>query len=177
MHRYLLLLLVSLPLAACATDDVREGVISSHLVPCQGLTRDLCMQITETGESPSLLYDGIEGYTFAWGVESTVRYRVEEIEDPPADGASVRYVLEAVLARREESAGTPFTLGFSIDLAEGPWFAPAAAGVVSLGDTPVACEAALCEQLVAPRTEPFQVSFEHTGTTVPLRATALAPMP
>lgn len=175
------LLLLALPVAACSGGEVREGVVASHLRPCVGVTYGLCLQVTDVDDGElDLFYEGIEGFDFRWGVEVTLRYQVEDVDDPPADGSSLRYVLDDVMSAREELPGAPFTATFNPGVIGEAWFAADVPGVVSMVGTRVSCEQPLCDALVAAGTDvgpSFRVSFEHTGALVPLRATALESIP
>lgn len=181
MPRPIALLVFALPLAACSSGEVREGVVASHLRPCVGVSYDLCMQVTDVDDGVlDLFYEGIEGFDFIWGFEVTLRYQIEAVDDPPADGSSLRYVLDDVMAVREELPGAPFTATFSPEIIGESWFAADVTGVVSMVGTPVSCEQSLCDALVAAGTDigtAFRVSFEHTGAVVPLRAAALELIP
>ncbi len=171
-------LVLGLAVTAC-TDEVREVVVAAELTPCYGPFATLCLRAAEPGGAPQFLYQGIGGFTFRWGTETTLRYRVEDVDDPPADGSSVRYVLEDVLDRRELAAGTAFTTRFGPAEADERWFRADEAGVVDYLGTAVACEAAVCDALVAPQAfgSERDVTFAHTGHLIPLRAIAVQPRP
>jgi len=179
MRRAITFALISLAATAC-TDEVHEVVVASTMTPCYSPWPSLCLQQGENGASPSITYSGgIDGFEFRWGVETTLRYHVEDIEQPLADGPSELHILDEVIAVRVEAPGTTFTTRFLPAETDDVWFEADVPGVVGYFGTPVACEAAICDQLVAPQVVGSRrdVTFEHTGLLVPLRATAVQPVP
>jgi len=158
--------------AACA--ETHDAVIQPKLAPCTTLANQLCMLVAEDGGDPSLFYDGIEGFTFRWGVEATVRYSVEEIDNPPADGSSRRYRLEQTINEEVADPGVTYELTFPDETVDNDWFNPdpGGAGAVQMTGTRVACDQAVCDQLLAgSQSAPWRVTFELTSTPLtPLRA-------
>lgn len=178
MRRSVLLVLsLVVPALAGCGGETREATFASHLVPCHGPFPMACRPYVDADGTPGLFYGSMHDHRFTWGREETLRYRVEEVDDPPADGSSNEYYLEEVLGQRQEEPGTRFTTSFPFRDLES-WFTPAVDGVVQYLGTAVACEPALCEQLVALADQEYEVVFEHTGSTVvPLRAVEVAIMP
>ena len=100
-------------LSACGADDpqlvdappsaVDDGLtrlwIGPELVDCEGVGPQTCMQVAESADGPSeLFYDAIEGFEHEAGTSYVVDVRIESVEDPPADGSSLRYVLVEVVS-------------------------------------------------------------------------------
>lgn len=162
-------------LMACSL-ELHEGVVAPVLAPCDALGHGLCLELTdETGESFTL-YGGMRGFTFRWGVEATIRYSVEHVDDPPQDGSSINYRLEETLHVRVDPVGTTYDLRFFSD--GSAWFTASAADTVVMGSsTRVACAPELCAQLLAENDATsgfFTVTVELTGAEdTPLRAVAL----
>lgn len=101
-------------LSACGGDDpqlvsderpsaVDDGLtrlwIAPELVDCEGVGPQTCMQVAESADGPTeLFYDTIEGFEHQAGTTYVVDVRIETVDDPPADGSSLRYVLAAVVS-------------------------------------------------------------------------------
>jgi hypothetical protein len=169
MRRHLLIPFLLLP--ACAGEDIRTGTVASTLSPCMQIAPSLCMTVMEEGaEGPQSF--GIRDFTFEWGVEKTITYSVEEIDDPPADGSSIERRGLTLISTRLEPAGTQFVTSFPDNL-DNAWLSPDIEGIVSYGGYPVACASPLREEIGASRDVPFRVTFEHTGGLVALRCVAL----
>lgn len=68
--------------------------IKPDLVDCIGEARQKCMQVAEAEDGEYLyFYDAIEGFTFIEGTSYVIDVRIDEVEDPPADGSSLAYTL------------------------------------------------------------------------------------
>ncbi len=159
--------------SACAGDEIREGVVDPLRVPCLGEGNFLCVRLhDDTADGGSrLVYDGLEGYSHRWGVEARVRYHVETVDDPPADGSSERLVVDEVVAEIEDAAGPEIELSFPQTPPGTGWFAAAGTGQLEMGDTDVICDPVVCEEILN-RTSAlagFSVRLEIVGATT-LRA-------
>ncbi|MCE9576634.1 MAG: DUF4377 domain-containing protein [Deltaproteobacteria bacterium] len=162
-------------LAGCPAADVRVATVEPLLAPCaRWFAWGLCLVATEEGGQPELLDEGIDGFQFRWGVKTTLRYRVDTIDDPPQDGSSIRRVLVDVIDIDEDAVGPSFDLVLPVPDGD-PWFeASTTSGEVDLAGERVLCAPSLCEQLVG--AVAGTVTFELTGQdATPLRATAFAP--
>ena len=84
------------PVTAAAESGV-EGTrfwIKPDLVDCIGEARQKCMQVADAEDGEYLyFYDAIEGFTFVEGTSYVIDVRIDEVEDPPADGSSLAYTL------------------------------------------------------------------------------------
>jgi hypothetical protein len=161
----LALLLVVL-VSACATEEIQDGVVDSLRAPCVGEGNFLCVQLHDTaGGQPRTIYGGLEGYAHRWGVEARVRYHVETVGDPPADGSSLRYVVDEVVAEIEDEARREFALSFPQSPPGTGWFAAAGAGQLDMAGTDVACDPAVCNDILnrAEALAAFSVRFEIAG--------------
>ena len=94
-----MLLCSALLLSACQSTPATETLyIQDKLADCVGVAPMKCMQVrSQPGESWTLFYQQIEGFTFEPGVESVLRVKELPVAHPPADGSSVRWVLVEVL--------------------------------------------------------------------------------
>ena len=65
-----------------------------------------CLQVQREdklcSEEWSNFYDEIEGFQYEEGYVYELKVRVEEIENPPMDGSSLRYILIEVLSKKEK---------------------------------------------------------------------------
>lgn len=80
----------------------RERIVqvAGQRAPCTGVAPTLCLQVrTQPGAAWQLHYGEIEGFDWQVGVEYVIRVREYAVENPPADGSSLRWVLEEVLER------------------------------------------------------------------------------
>jgi hypothetical protein len=161
----LALLLVVL-VSACGTEEIRDGVVDPLRAPCVGEGYFLCVQLHETaGGQPRLIYGELEGYAHRWGVEARVRYHVETIDDPPADGSSRRYVVDDVVSEIEDVAGREFALSFPQTPPGTGWFTAAGAGQLDMSGTAVACDPIVCNDILnrAEARAGFSVRFQIAG--------------
>ncbi|GAB3575337.1 hypothetical protein GCM10027578_39370 [Spirosoma luteolum] len=61
---------------------------------CMGMGPRKCLYVRENGKGDwQLFYDPIEGFTFEPGYTYTLRVKRQAVENPPADGSSLRYTL------------------------------------------------------------------------------------
>ena len=67
--------------------------IDSKTVACVGEAERTCLRIREVGGAWEPLFDGIEGFEWQEGHRYKLEVRVEKVDNPPADGSSIRYVL------------------------------------------------------------------------------------
>ena len=78
----------------------RIVMVAGQRAPCTGVAPMLCLQVrTQPGAAWQLHYGEIEGFDWQVGVEYVIRVREYAVENPPADGSSLRWVLEEVLER------------------------------------------------------------------------------
>ncbi|MCG8393000.1 MAG: DUF4377 domain-containing protein [Pseudomonadales bacterium] len=90
-------------LGACGERDDKPGEIL-HVAPytsaCIGAGPMNCMQVRADDESNyQLFYNHIEGFDFEPGYNYTLRVKVENVDNPPADGSSLRYTLLEVVSK------------------------------------------------------------------------------
>ena len=80
----------------------RERIVqvAGQRAPCSGVAPMLCLQVrTQPGAAWEAHYGEIEGFDWQVGVEYVIRVREVAVQNPPADGSSLRWVLEEVLER------------------------------------------------------------------------------
>ncbi len=72
--------------------------IDSSLVDCVGVGPQQCMLVKENPNSEwELFYDSIEGFEYQEGTEYKISVTITEIQNPPADSSSLKYILVEIL--------------------------------------------------------------------------------
>lgn len=85
--------------------------VHHHLAECIGVDIQSCLLVQEPGAAGlGLLHQGIEGFTWEWGYIHSIAIEVHEVPNPPADGSSVRYVLDRIIDRERVAAATRFEI-------------------------------------------------------------------
>lgn len=83
-----------------AEGDVKTLYVGPELVDCVGVGPQTCMQVKENpADAYTLFYQQIEGFTFEPGYEYELLVSVETIENPPADGSSLKYTLVNIVSQ------------------------------------------------------------------------------
>ncbi|WP_323885915.1 DUF4377 domain-containing protein [Aeromonas caviae] len=100
-----LLLSSALLLSACQSAPTTETLyIQDKLADCVGVAPMKCMQVrSQPGESWSLFYQQIEGFTFEPGFRYQLEVSKEQLADVPADvpadAPSLRYQLIKIVSK------------------------------------------------------------------------------
>ena len=97
------LLLTMLLLAACAGQTAVEPTADNNQVslyvapfwaPCVGVAPTICMQVRETTDGQWTNFFGkINGFNYEPGYSYKLLVKKETVENPPADGSSIRWTL------------------------------------------------------------------------------------
>lgn len=86
---------------AAAAGDVRTLFVNAQQVDCTGAGPQKCLQTRVKETDPwELFYGGIEGFTFEPGHVYELRVEVSKVDNPPADGSSLRYRLIEIVAKK-----------------------------------------------------------------------------
>ncbi len=90
--------------------------VAHHLADCVGVGPMECMLVRETPDAEwTMFYSQIEGFDYEPGFDYQLSVRAEQVEDPPQDASSIRYILEEVVSRTpmssEAGAGTDLIVG------------------------------------------------------------------
>ncbi|MEZ4470884.1 MAG: DUF4377 domain-containing protein [bacterium] len=176
MRALTLLALSALFLPACGGDDADGGdppvdvgdptlepgqvEVLHYRVPCQGESRQLCLQVRAYGKASfENFYSEIEGFDFVWGEHAVLAVRQEAVDAPAADGADVRYVLDDIVATRPVVAAFELTLDGQDFTAAGP------ATLTLLDGSTAACASADLCRIIASRAgdSPALVRMRATG--------------
>lgn len=156
--------------SACA-DSSEEVTVLPLRTPCVGgVDSRLCLRIERGAGDVESLYGGIQGFSPRWGYESRIRMRTGELDTSVEDATEPHFLDEIIAEERVVSA--PFDLAFfGLASADDGWFLGAQSPLDMRG-TPVECEPALCDALLATNrtSQTFAVTFELTATENVLRA-------
>jgi heat shock protein HslJ len=116
--RLLIICLVFI-VVSCSNDKTETIFVSGRLADCTGVAPQKCLQIKFNQDDDWMyFYNSIDGFTHKEGTDFTLKVKREEIENPPADAASFKYILIEIV----EEHPTP------IDLEDGSWLV---SGIVS----------------------------------------------
>lgn len=86
-------------------DAARTLYVAHFRVDCVGVGPMKCLQVRETPEAEwRMFYDRIEGFDYEEGYDYELRVRTEEVENPPADASSIRWILEEVVSKTAASS-------------------------------------------------------------------------
>lgn len=95
--------IVSLVLMACKETKVVE--LKSALVDCEGVSKQKCLQYKEKGDDEwKLFYGEIEGFTYEEGYHYELEVDIEKVDNPPADGSSLKYTLKKLIKKERDIA-------------------------------------------------------------------------
>lgn len=79
----------------------RQIYLDDHKVNCTGVARQTCYRVRDSKDSPwQLFYGEIDGFDFHPGTSYLLRINEIQVDHPPADASSVRWVLDGVLEQR-----------------------------------------------------------------------------
>lgn len=108
----------------CGSADTEDAAntktlfVAHHLADCVGVGPMECMLVRDTPDAEwTLFYGQIEGFDYEPGFDYQLTVRMEQVEPPPADATSIRYILEEVVSRTPMSSAT----GAGADLLIGEW--------------------------------------------------------
>ncbi|MCP5095772.1 MAG: META domain-containing protein [Chloroflexi bacterium] len=100
---------VEAPVAPSVEPETLPMFVGAETVDCVGVAPQTCMLVKfDPNDEWTYFYDVIVGFTYEPGFEYELRVVKNEIEDPPADGSSIEYVLAEVVSKTAVSA-TPNT--------------------------------------------------------------------
>lgn len=110
-----LLAAVSLaPLGGCESfgiNNTRILEVAAYKGNCVSLFEGLCLQTRSPGEADfTNLFEAPSGFIYEWGFDYVIVVEESQIENPPADGSSVRRRLERQVSKEPIVPGTQFDL-------------------------------------------------------------------
>lgn len=97
-------------MVSCSSDKkVVEYTVASQTVDCSGVGRQKCMLVKKADSSDwEYFYSQIEGFNYEEGFEYVIEVEEQEVENPPADASSIRYILvNEVSKTAKTSEGLP----------------------------------------------------------------------
>lgn len=104
-----------------AEGNIKTIFVGSERVECVGVAPQECYLVRESqDEEYSFFYDEIEGFSFEPGFEYELRVEAIEVEDPPADASSIRWVLVEEVSRTAVS-DTPTATATTSNLENNIW--------------------------------------------------------
>jgi len=111
------------PIQDAGEGDIVTMYVGPELVDCTGVAPQQCMQVKQDPSAEyTLFYGQIEGFTFEPGYEYELQVRVENVENPPADGSSLKYTLIEVVSQTPVSGTVaPAEAGEATALADTMW--------------------------------------------------------
>lgn len=94
--------------------DTRTLEVQHHLAECRGEAIALCMLVRESGDEPfGAFFGAIEGFDYEWGYRYALEVEERPVDNPPADGLSIRTSLRTMMTREQVAAGTSFDLALT----------------------------------------------------------------
>lgn len=82
-------------------DSVKTLLVREFLVACTGEGEMQCMQVRESETDDwTYFYQSIIGFDYEEGFRYELKVRVEEVENPPAGGSSLKYHLLEQVSKR-----------------------------------------------------------------------------
>jgi len=88
-------------------------------------------------------YNRIERFNYQPGYVYDIRVLVKQVENPPADGSSLQYILKEIISTQEVDLETPFDIDLKID---GQSFITTTSGYELLNQIKIDCNL-LCDEL------------------------------
>ena len=83
------------PVQPTSTQKILE--IAPTLEDCVGVVKTQCLQVREAGGDWGNFFGNIEGFTFKADYSAKILVNVTKLENPPADGSSLKYTLVRLL--------------------------------------------------------------------------------
>ncbi|EJL75485.1 DUF4377 domain-containing protein [Chryseobacterium populi] len=80
--------------ASASRDDEKTFIVGPQTADCTGVAPMKCLQVKENPSGNwANFYSNIEGFTYEPGYEYVLKVKTEKIENPLADGSSIKYTL------------------------------------------------------------------------------------
>jgi heat shock protein HslJ len=83
------------PVSPSATQKILE--VAPNIADCVGVMKTQCMQVREPGQNWANFFGVIEGFTFKPDYSYKLLVNITKLENPPADGSSLKYTLVRLL--------------------------------------------------------------------------------
>ncbi|WP_438710650.1 DUF4377 domain-containing protein [Aquimarina muelleri] len=100
--------LVSFLFLFSSCKETKTIYIAGSLADCVGVAPQKCMLYKENPTEDWLFfYDTIEGFEYEEGYVYEIEVTVTKIENPPADGSSLKYTLVKIVSKEKDTTVTP----------------------------------------------------------------------
>lgn len=101
--------------------------VANSKADCAGMAPQKCLQIKDEGQKEwTFFYDQIEGFEYAEGFYYKIKIEVAEVENPAADGPSMKYKLIEILEKSK----------IPLNLDQGSWLVTRIKNKESFGRNP-----------------------------------------
>lgn len=86
-----------------SSSNEKTFIVGPETADCTGVAPMKCLQVKENAsDSWTNFYTNIEGFTYEPGYEYVLKVKTEKIENPPADGSSIRYTLVKQISKTKK---------------------------------------------------------------------------
>ncbi len=101
-----LLFLLPLLLISCSTNDnAVKMVVASQRGDCVGVAPQKCLYVKMGADTNwTFFYDQIEGFNYEEGYEYVLEVKKVKVENPPADGSSLKYTLVKEVSKTSKTS-------------------------------------------------------------------------
>jgi hypothetical protein len=105
MKRLFPIFLISTFLFSCTKENFETKIffVAAQKTTCATwfTTQQPCLQVKQKESEPYHGFNNeIEGFNYVEGFEYVIEVRVYEIKNPPADGSSLRFVLNRIISKK-----------------------------------------------------------------------------
>lgn len=102
MKYYLILILLCLITISCHNHKETIMYINNHEESCVGVAPQKCLLIKfNTVDDWQYFYNTIEGFEYESGYFYKLKIKKQSIENPPADGSSLKYILVEIIEKSQ----------------------------------------------------------------------------
>ncbi|WP_062053592.1 DUF4377 domain-containing protein [Aquimarina longa] len=103
MNKFVLLLVIVFLCSSC--QKTKRVFIGSHQADCVGVVPQKCLLYKENASDQwSNFYDTITGFEYEAGYLYEIEVIITKIENPPADGSSLRYTLVKIISKEKDQS-------------------------------------------------------------------------
>lgn len=90
--------------ANASAGDEKTFIVGPQTADCTGVAPMKCLQVKENASGNwTNFYSNIEGFTYEPGYEYVLKVKTEKIENPPADGSSIKYTLVKQVSKTKKT--------------------------------------------------------------------------
>ena len=97
------IIILALTFTVLACKEPKTIFIKSSYQDCTGEAEQKCLVVKEKGTSDwELFYDTIDGFNYEEGYNYVLDIMVETVDNPPADGSSIKYSLVKIISKTKD---------------------------------------------------------------------------